>query len=488
MGKATGFIEYERKVGSNRAPLERVNDWEEFKSLLSEKEQRNQGARCMECGVPFCQSGILLKGMVSGCPLNNLIPEWNDLVYKDKWDLALERLLKTNPFPEFTGRVCPAPCEAACTVSLNGKAVSIKENERSIIDKAFNDGKIKAIVPEKRSFKKVAVVGSGPAGLAAAQTLNRLGHSVTVFERSDRIGGLLMYGIPNMKLDKNVVLRRAKLMEEEGVIFKTSTNIGVDISGLDLVSEFDAVLLCTGASKPRDLKIKGRELKGIHFAVDFLSKNTKSLLDSNLEDGEYISAKGKHVVVIGGGDTGTDCVATSLRHNCEELLQIEIMPEAPLERGSKNLWPEWPKVLKTDYGQEEYIEKYNKDPRVYETTVKAFNGEHGKLTSIDTVKVKWVKSDNGSFIPEEIKGTEKNIKADLLLLAMGFVGTEEYIKDTFRVELDNRQNILGNDKDFKTTTDKVYVAGDSRRGQSLVVWAINEGLKSALKIHKDFQV
>lgn len=485
MGKATGFIEYERKVGSNRAPLERVNDWGEFHTLLPENEQKIQGARCMECGIPFCQSGILLKGMVSGCPLNNLIPEWNDLVYKDKWDLALERLLKTNPFPEFTGRVCPAPCEAACTVSLNGNAVAIKENERSIIDKAFRDGKIKPIIPKNKTGKKIAIVGSGPAGLAAAQTLNRLGNSVTVFERSDRIGGLLMYGIPNMKLDKNVILRRVALMEEEGVTFKTSSNIGVDIKGEDLVSEFDAVLLCTGASKPRDLKASGRELDGIHFAVDFLSKNTKSLLDSNLEDENYISAKGKHVVVIGGGDTGTDCVATSLRHNCESLVQIEIMPESPTGRTASNPWPEWPKVLKTDYGQEEYIEKYKKDPRVYETTVKAFNGEDGKVTSIDIVKVKWTKNENGAFIPEEIPGTAETIKADLVLLAMGFVGTEDYLKNTFNVSLDNRQNILGNEKDFKASEDKIYVAGDARRGQSLVVWAINEGLKAAMKIHRD---
>ncbi|MGL4773123.1 MAG: glutamate synthase subunit beta [Clostridium sp.] len=489
MGKATGFIDYERKVGTNRECVERIKDFDEFHLLLPEEEQRIQGARCMECGVPFCQSGILIKGMVSGCPLNNLIPEWNDLVYKGKWDLALERLFKTNPFPEFTGRVCPAPCESACTAGLNGKAVSIKENERSIIDKGYRDGRVKPILPEERTNKKVAIVGSGPAGLSAAFALNRLGHNVTVYERSDRVGGLLMYGIPNMKLDKKVISKRVSILEKEGIEFLTNVNIGVDVKGEDLLSSYDAVLLATGASKPRDLKAPGRELNGIHFAVDFLKGNTKSLLDSKFEDENFISAKDKDVIVIGGGDTGTDCVATSIRHDCNSLTQLEIMPISPKVRSENNPWPEWPKTLKVDYGQEEFKALYGRDPREYEVTVKSFNGnENGELTSITTVNVKWVKNENGAFIPEEVKGSEKEFKADVVLLAMGFLGSEEYLVDTFNVSLDGRTNITGNDKDYKTSIDKVFVAGDARRGQSLVVWAINEGLRAAESIHNSLNM
>lgn len=482
MGKSTGFLEFSQKRGNNNAPLDRLNDWSEFHNLLPKDEQEVQGARCMDCGVPFCQSGILINGMVSGCPINNLIPEWNDLIYRGKWELALKRLLKTNNFPEFTGRVCPAPCEKACTVSLNGNCVTIKDNERSIIDRAFEEGIIKANPPKVRSDKKVAVIGSGPAGLAAADTLNKRGHNVTVFERNDRIGGLLMYGIPNMKLDKGVIERRVNLMKAEGIEFITNANIGKNYSEEKILKEFDSIVLATGATMPRDLKVTGRDLKGVHFAVDFLSKNTKSLLDSNLEDNNYISAKDKNVIVIGGGDTGTDCVATSLRHGCKSLVQFEIMQKPATTRGDENPWPQWPKILNTDYGQEEFIEKYGEDPRMYCTTVKTLVGDNGILKEAITVDVEWVKNEKGYVIPKEIEGTEKSWKADLILLAMGFVGTEEYNINSFGLERDERNNIKGEYGDFKTNKEKIFVAGDARRGQSLVVWAINEGREVANKV------
>lgn len=476
MGKPTGFLEFEREEGKNIDPIERLEGFEEFHKLLPKEQQEKQGARCMDCGIPFCQSGILINGMVSGCPVNNLIPEWNDLIYRGKWKLALKRLLKTNNFPEFTGRVCPAPCEAACTAGINGPAITIKENERSIIDRAFEEGLIKPEPPKVRSGKKVAVIGSGPAGLATADSLNKRGHNVVVFERHDRIGGLLMYGIPNMKLDKSVIDRRVNLMKEEGVEFVTNANVGDDYRAEDILNNFDAVVLATGASNPRDLKAPGRELNGIHFAVDFLRANTKSLLDSNLSDGNFISAKGKNVIVIGGGDTGTDCVGTSLRHGCKSLVQFEIMNKPPLERTDNNPWPQWPRILKVDYGQQEFEAKYGEDPRKYAINVKSFEGDsEGNLTKVNTIDVKWEKNDKGAFVPVEVPGSEKEWKAELVLLAMGFLGTQNYVSNAFGVELDQRTNVKAGYGSFRTNVDKVFAAGDSRRGQSLVVWAINEG-------------
>ncbi|MNO82576.1 Glutamate synthase [NADPH] small chain [compost metagenome] len=483
MGKPTGFLEFEREEGKNIDPIERLEGFEEFHKLLPKEKQEKQGARCMDCGIPFCQSGILINGMVSGCPINNLIPEWNDLIYRGKWKLALKRLLKTNNFPEFTGRVCPAPCEAACTAGINGPAITIKENERSIIDRAFEEGLIKPEPPKVRSGKKVAVIGSGPAGLATADSLNKRGHNVVVFERHDRIGGLLMYGIPNMKLDKSVIDRRVNLMKEEGVEFVTNANVGDDYRAEDILNNFDAVVLATGASNPRDLKAPGRELNGVHFAVDFLRANTKSLLDSNLSDGNFISAKDKNVIVIGGGDTGTDCVGTSLRHGCKSLVQFEIMNKPPLERADNNPWPQWPRILKVDYGQQEFEAKYGEDPRKYAINVKSFEGDsEGNLTNVNTVDVKWEKNDKGAFVPVEVPGSEKEWKAELVLLAMGFLGTQDYVSNAFGVELDARTNVKAGYGNFRTNVDKVFAAGDSRRGQSLVVWAINEGRAVAKEV------
>ncbi len=486
MGKPTGFLEYDREEGKNREPKERLQDYNEFHTRLPLEKQCIQGARCMDCGVPFCQSGVLFSGMVSGCPLHNLIPEWNDLVYKGKWDLAYERLNKTNPFPEFTGRVCPAPCEAGCTAGLNGPSVTIKENERAIIDTAFDNGIIKANAPLKRTGKKVAVIGSGPAGLAAANTLNKCGHKVTVFERSDRPGGLLMYGIPNMKLDKEVILRRINLMAEEGVRFVTNANVGENYNAKEILEEYDAVVLATGASQPRDLVAEGRNnVKGIHFAVDFLKANTKSLLDSKHADNNYISAEGKNVIVIGGGDTGTDCVGTSLRHGCKSLVQFEIMGEPSKERAANNPWPEWPKILKVDYGQEEFIDLYGRDPREYLTTVTAIHADKdGNLESVDTVKVEWKKDENGRFGPVPVKGSEKTYQAELVLLAMGFTGSQSYIKEAFGVESDARTNIKASNEDFETNIPKVFATGDARRGQSLVVTAISEGIQAGIAINE----
>ncbi len=486
MGKPTGFLEYDREEGKNREPKERLQDYNEFHTRLPLEKQCIQGARCMDCGVPFCQSGVLFSGMVSGCPLHNLIPEWNDLVYKGKWDLAYERLNKTNPFPEFTGRVCPAPCEAGCTAGLNGPSVTIKENERAIIDTAFDNGIVKANAPLKRTGKKVAVIGSGPAGLAAANTLNKCGHKVTVFERSDRPGGLLMYGIPNMKLDKEVILRRINLMAEEGVRFVTNANVGENYNAKEILEEYDAVVLATGASQPRDLVAEGRnDVKGIHFAVDFLKANTKSLLDSKHADNNYISAEGKNIIVIGGGDTGTDCVGTSLRHGCKSLVQFEIMGEPSKERAANNPWPEWPKILKVDYGQEEFIDLYGRDPREYLTTVTAIHADKdGNLESVDTVKVEWKKDENGRFGPVPVKGSEKTYQAELVLLAMGFTGSQSYIKEAFGVESDARTNIKASNEDFETNIPKVFATGDARRGQSLVVTAISEGIQAGIAVNE----
>jgi len=486
MGKVTGFLEYQREIPVDRPPGERIKDWNEFHLEMDEGHLKNQGARCMNCGVPFCHTGTLLSGMATGCPINNLIPDWNDMVYKGKWKEALQLLLKTNNFPEFTGRVCPAPCEGSCVLGINEPPVTIKNIENTIIERAFKEGWIKPQPPENRTGKKVAVVGSGPAGLSCADQLNKAGHSVTVFERDDRIGGLLMYGIPNMKLDKNkVVMRRVKVMEQEGIKFKTSVEVGKGLEASDLMNDFDAVVLCTGATKPRDLPVEGRHLKGIHFAMDFLRTNTKSLLDSDLQNGNYISAKDKHVIVIGGGDTGTDCVATSLRHGCASLNQLEILDKPPLERAVNNPWPEWPKVYFLDYGQEEAQARFGDDPRQYCSMTRKFTGDkYGKVKHIHLVTIKWAKDPQGRFMPMEIPGTEKIIPADLVLLAMGYLGPESSLLEALGVETDQRSNIKAPYGRFTTNVEKVFAAGDARRGQSLVVWAINEGRAAARECDK----
>ena len=480
MGKPTGFKEYPRELPADRSPKERLNDWQEFHEHFDEKKLREQGARCMDCGVPFCHTGTLLSGMASGCPINNLIPEWNDLVYRGLWKEALERLHKTNNFPEFTGRVCPAPCEGSCVLGINNPPVTIKNIECSIIDRGWDEGWVEPEPPAIRTGKKVAVVGSGPAGLCAAAQLNRAGHTVTVFERADRPGGLLMYGIPNMKLDKEkVVLRRIQLMEKEGIQFVCNTDVGKDVASRQLMDDYDAIVLCTGATKPRDLPIEGRPLKGVHFAMEFLHNNTKALLDGK-KNGSFISAGGKDVVVIGGGDTGTDCVGTSMRQGCRSLVQVEILPKPPLERAKDNPWPEWPKVYKLDYGQEEAAAAFGEDPRVYLTTATKFEGdEHGQVKAVHLVNVQWEKNDKGQFIPRNVPGTERVLPTQLVLLAMGFLGPEQPLLEALGVERDARTNVKAEHERYQTSIPKVFAAGDCRRGQSLVVWAFNEGRGAA---------
>ncbi|MFT3830406.1 MAG: glutamate synthase subunit beta [Opitutaceae bacterium] len=476
MGKPTGFIEYLREIPVDRPPLERVRDWKEFHLHMEEKKLRNQGARCMDCGIPFCHTGKLISGMASGCPVHNLIPEWNDLVFRGQWQEALRRLHRTNNFPEFTGRVCPAPCEGSCTLGIINPPVTIKNIECSIIDKGWDEGWVLPEPPKVRTGKKVAVVGSGPSGLAAAAQLNKAGHTVTVFERADRPGGLLMYGIPNMKLDKQeVVLRRIQLLEQEGVKFICNATVGDNVEAEALLKEFDAVVLCTGATQPRDLPVEGRALKGVHFAMEYLTANTKAVLAG---DGgkSAISAAGKDVIIIGGGDTGTDCVGSSIRQGCKSVRQIEILPKPPLERQPDNPWPEWPKTLKVDYGQEEAAAKFGADPRTYLTTVKKFVGDAaGNVKEVHTVEVKWTRNDKGQFIPQEQAGTEKVLPAQLVFLAMGFLGPEQALLKDLKLETDPRSNIKAEYGKFGTSVKGVFAAGDCRRGQSLVVWAINEG-------------
>lgn len=481
MGKPTGFLEYPRELPLAEAPAERIHHWHEFHEHADVAMLQKQGARCMDCGVPFCHTGALIEGMASGCPINNLIPEWNDLVYRGLWKEALERLHKTNNFPEFTGRVCPAPCEGSCVLGISEPAVTIKSIECAIVDRGFEEGWIVPELPYKRTGKRVAVVGSGPAGLAAAAQLNRAGHWVTVFERADRIGGLLMYGIPNMKLDKRTVQRRVDIMAAEGVKFVTSCEVGKDLPAQKLREEFDAIVLCGGATKPNDFfaKTEGRNLKGIHFAMEFLHANTKSLLDSAHKDGKYLIARDKHVIVIGGGDTGTDCVGTALRHGCKSLLQLEIVPMPPLERAPDNPWPQWPKVYKLDYGQEEGQALWGADPRRYAIQTTKFVGdEAGNLKEIHTTLVEWVK-DNGRSSPRNIAGSEKVLPAQLVLLALGFSGPENQLLDQLGVEKDQRTNAKAEHGKFATSVKGVFAAGDMRRGQSLVVWAINEGRGAA---------
>jgi glutamate synthase (NADPH) small chain len=480
MGKPTGFLEFLRELPSEVAPGDRIRNWDEFHLAMPETNLRTQAARCMDCGTPFCHTGTLISGMASGCPINNLIPEWNDLIYRGLWREALDRLHKTNNFPEFTGRVCPAPCEGSCVLGIHNPPVTIKNIEYSIIEKGWESGWITPHLPGKRTGKKVAVVGSGPAGLCAAAQLNTAGHWVTVYERADRPGGLLMYGIPNMKLDKQtVVQRRLDILEAEGVTFVCNTEIGKDLPAAQLLQDYDAVILCTGATKPRDLPIPGRDLKGIHFAMEFLTANTQALLDGQ-PGPDFISAQGNDVVVIGGGDTGTDCVGTSIRHGCNSLVQLEIMPQPPMQRAANNPWPEWPKVYKLDYGQEEAAAQFGADPRVYTTTATHFEGdEQGHVKAVHTVQVEWQRNDKGQFVPQPVPGTEQVLPAQVVLLAMGFLGPEQPLLDSLNLERDGRSNIKADHGHYTTNIPGVFAAGDCRRGQSLVVWAFNEGREVA---------
>lgn len=486
MGKPTGFMDYERKTSRTLEPKERILHFHEFHIPLSRKEQQKQGARCMDCGVPFCQAGMMIEGMASGCPLHNLIPEWNDLVYSGNWEQAYHRLKKTNNFPEFTSRVCPALCEAACTCGHYGDAVTTKENEYGIIEYAYEQGLAGAKPPKVRTGKRVAVIGSGPAGLAAADQLNKRGHHVTVYERDDRIGGLLMYGIPNMKLEKSVIERKIAVMREEGVEFVTNTNVGKDLKAAKLLKEYDRIVLACGAKNPRDIKAPGRDAKGIYFAVDYLTAVTKSLLDSDLKEQNFASVKGKHVVVIGGGDTGNDCVGTCIRLGAASVTQLEMMPKAPDTRTADNPWPEWPKVCKTDYGQEEAAAVFGHDPRIYQTTVKEFlKDKNGNLAGMVTVRMENRRDEKtGRMSLAETAGSEKKIPADVVLIAAGFLGSEKYIADAFGVRLDGRTNVQTKDGTYETGAARVFACGDMRRGQSLVVWAIREGREVAVEVDR----
>ncbi|MBB6638377.1 glutamate synthase subunit beta [Cohnella thailandensis] len=487
MSTPTGFMEYQRELPSDRDPLTRIKDWNEFHRMFSEEQLRTQGARCMDCGTPYCHTGMELAGSASGCPINNLIPEWNNLVYRGLWREAYERLSKTNNFPEFTGRVCPAPCEGSCTVGLIGEPVTIKTIEQAIIDRAFEEGWVVPQPPKVRTGKKVAVVGSGPAGLAAAAQLNKAGHTVTVYERSDRLGGLLMYGIPTMKLEKHIVERRIEILKAEGINFVTNTEIGKDISSEQLLAEFDSVVLCGGATKARGLgDIEGANLKGIHPAMDYLNASIKSYLDSGLADGNYIDAKDKHVIVIGGGDTGTDCVATSLRLGCTSVTQFGTHAKAPEVRDQvNNPWPQFPNVYTLDYAHEEAKALYGEDPRAFSVLTKKFVGdENGNVKELHTVQIRRYVDETGRKIYEEIPGTEKVWPADLVLVAVGFEGPERTIIDQLGLETDRRSNVKAAYGKYKTSVDKVFAAGDMRRGQSLIVWAINEGREAAREVDK----
>ncbi len=486
MGKPTGFLEYQRESARAQEPLKRIKHFHEFHTPLDKEKQMQQGARCMACGVPFCQSGMMLGGMASGCPLHNLVPETNDLVYTGNWKQAYLRLSKTHSFPEFTSRVCPALCEAACTCNLDGEAVATKENERAIIEMAYEEGWVTPQPPKIRVGKKIAVVGSGPSGLAAAQKLNRRGYDVTVYERSDRVGGLLRYGIPNMKLEKSVIDRRIRIMEQEGISFVTGVNVGKDITAQELLKDYDRVLLACGASNPRDIKVPGRDSKGIYFAVDFLSTVTKTLLDSEFAKIPYELAKEKHVLVIGGGDTGNDCVGTVIRLGAKSVTQLEMMPKPPKKRTANNPWPQWPKVLKTDYGQQEAIAVFGEDPRVYQTTVTEFiQDDKGNVHQAKIVKLESKKEETtGRMQMVPVAGSEEIIPADLVLIAAGFLGSESYIADAFGLKLDNRTNVATGPNSYQTSNGNVFVTGDMHRGQSLVVWAIKEGREAASEIDK----
>jgi len=480
MGKPTGFKEFIREIPADRTPLARIGDWEEFHHHTPEELLQKQGARCMDCGTPFCKTGVILNGATSGCPINNLIPEFNDLVYRGLWREALDRLHKTNNFPEFTGRVCPAPCEGACVLGIIQPPVTIKNIEFSIIERGFDEGWVVPHPPKKRTGKKVAVVGSGPAGLACADQLNKAGHLVTVLERADRIGGLLTYGIPNMKLDKeDIVRRRVDILAAEGIEFVTNADVGRTYPAEKLRSDFDAVVLCCGATEPRDLKIEGREAGGIYPAMDFLTTNTKCLLDGT-EVPAHLSAKDRDVVVIGGGDTGTDCVGTSIRQGCRSITQLEILPKPPEHRAPNNPWPEWPKIYQMSYGQEEAAALFGADPRVYCTTTQKFVAdESGRVKELHTIEIEWAADAGGRYVPKNIAGTEQVRPAQLVLLAMGFLGPEKSLIEKLGLAADERSNVQAEYGKFTTSAEGVFAAGDMRRGQSLVVWAINEGRAAA---------
>ena len=482
MGKPTGFLEYKRETAKVLPPKVRIANFKEFRTPLNKEKQKLQGARCMACGVPFCQSGMMIGGMASGCPLHNLVPETNDLVYTGNWKQAFLRLSKTHSFPEFTSRVCPALCEAACTCGLNDSPVTCKANENAIVEYGYANGLMEARKPKVRTGKKVAIIGSGPSGLAAADQLNRRGHDVTVFERNDHIGGLLMYGIPNMKLEKWVIDRKQKVMEEEGVKFVVNADVGKTVKAADIVKDYDSVILACGASNPRDIKATGREADGIYFAVDFLTRSTKHVLTGK-KDG-WVDTKGKNVVVIGGGDTGNDCVGTAVRQGAKSVVQIEMMPKLPDERAANNPWPEWPRVCKTDYGQEEAIAVFGKDPRIYQATVKEFIADKsGKLKKVKLVKLEPKKdAKTGRLNMVEIPGSEFEIPADYVLIAAGFLGTQDYVAKAFGVKLNARTNVETAEGSYKTSVDKVFTAGDMHRGQSLVVWGLNEGRHVAREV------
>lgn len=485
MGKPTGFIEYLRETPVDRPPRERVRDWAEFHHHMEEKRLRQQGSRCMDCGVPFCQTGQILNGTTAGCPVNNLIPEWNDLVYRGLWREALARLLKTNNFPEFTGRACPAPCEGSCVLGLNATPVTIKNIEKTIIERGWEEGWMVPEPPRQRTGRKVVVIGSGPAGLAAAAQLNSAGHQVTVLERDERPGGLLMYGIPNMKLDKReVVERRLRFMEQEGIKFICNASVGDNVEAMLLLQDFDATVLCTGATRPRDLQVEGRSLEGVHFAMDYLSGTTRALLAGDPDD-VAIHARDKDVIVIGGGDTGTDCVATAMRQGCRSLVQFEILPRPPAERAADNPWPEWPKVYRLDYGQEEAAARFGTDPRAWLTTVQRLCGDDaGHVQAVETVEVAWQPGADGRPGPQRRPGSEQTRPAQLVLLAMGFLGPEQSLLDEFGIEVDGRGNIRAAYGSYATNVKGVFAAGDCRRGQSLIVWAIHEGREVAREVDR----
>lgn len=484
MGKATGFMEITREKAKERNPLARLSDWKEYSAPFSDDMLSRQGARCMDCATPFCHMGMEVQGATSGCPIHNLIPEWNDLVYRGRWKEALDRLLKTNNFPEFTGRACPAPCEGSCTLAISSDAVTIKNIEWTIIEKGFENGWITPRIPKGRTGKKIAIIGSGPAGLASADQLNQAGHTVTVYERSDRAGGLLMYGIPNMKLEKSIVERRIRLLEQEGIEFILQTVVGADISAEELRNQYDAVILCIGAQKQRDLMLEGREAKGVHFAMEYLTASTKSLMDSKFEDGRFIDTNGKDVIVIGGGDTGADCVATALRQQCRSVVQFGKHPQLPNNRTSENMWPAYPDVFTLDYAYEEARVKLGEDPRHYSIqTKKIVADENGCVKELHTIQMEKLKDENGRYYFQEIPGTEKVWPAQCVLIAIGFEGAEQPLLSQFGIDTIN-QKVRTAYGQYRTNQEGVFAAGDARRGQSLIVWAIHEGREVAREVDR----